>query len=155
MHTTPWLNYTPLTTTHPLLSNLDEYNKFGDIYLTSDDDPTNPPEWLRGDHNRPNEPKQGTGEDEDIGMSTAPGVVIWTEKEGGIVDAFYFYFYSFNQGNTVAGWRFGNHVGDWGKYIYLPIRTYFASKLTNQNTLQLDLSTASPFRCSLASMPVG
>lgn len=29
------------------------------------------------------------------------------------MDTFYFYFYSFNLGNTVATWRFGNHVGDW------------------------------------------
>lgn len=46
-------------------------------------------------------------------MSAAPGIIIWVSKPGGIIDAFYFYFYSFNLGNTVMGWRFGNHVGDW------------------------------------------
>lgn len=48
-----------------------------------------------------------------MGASTAPGIIIWTEKGNNVTDAFYFYFYSFNLGNTVAGWRFGNHVGDW------------------------------------------
>jgi len=115
LHTTPFLNYTPVASPagHATLWNLDEYNKFGDhVYLTSDDDPSNPPSWLRGDRNVPS---GAPGSKDDIGLSTAPGIIIWTEKEGGIVDAFYFYFYSFNLGNTVAGWRFGNHVGDWGE----------------------------------------
>jgi len=128
MHTTPYLNYTPITprTAHHLrLSNLDDLNEFGKhVYLTSDDDPSNPPSWLRGDRNIPSDSKSGTGDD--IGLSSAPVIIIWTEKAGGVVDAFYFYFYSFNLGNTVAGWRFGNHVGDWGGLLP-PLRLYIVS----------------------------
>jgi len=47
------------------------------------------------------------------GLSAAPATIIAVEKPGGITDAFYFYFYSWNYGNAVLGLRFGNHVGDW------------------------------------------
>ncbi|KAK2762791.1 Vacuolar protein sorting-associated protein 62 [Arachnomyces sp. PD_36] len=47
------------------------------------------------------------------GKSKAPAVLIVVDKGEGIVDAFWFYFYSFNQGNEVLNIRFGNHVGDW------------------------------------------
>lgn len=47
------------------------------------------------------------------GRSNAPAVVIAVDKGEGIVDAFYFFFYSFNLGNKVFNIRFGNHVGDW------------------------------------------
>lgn len=114
-HTIPYLNYSPITSfnNHQTLTNLNSLNQFGlHVYLTSDDDPERPPEWLRGDRNKPITATEG--EDEElVGMSAAPGIIIWVEKPGGIIDAFYFYFYSFNLGNTVAGWRFGNHVGDW------------------------------------------
>ncbi|KAH0613572.1 uncharacterized protein H6S33_005458 [Morchella sextelata] len=114
-HTIPYLNYSPITSynNHQSLKNLAELNQFGtNVYLTSDDDPEHPPEWLRGDRNKPISP--GSDDDDDLlGMSAAPGIIIWVEKGEGIVDAFYFYFYSFNLGNKVAGWRFGNHVGDW------------------------------------------
>lgn len=33
-------------------------------------------------------------------VSAAPATIIVVEKPGGITDAFYFYFYSFNYGNT-------------------------------------------------------
>ena len=33
-------------------------------------------------------------------LSAAPGTIIVVEKPGGIVDAFYFYFYSWNYGNA-------------------------------------------------------
>ncbi|PWW75885.1 hypothetical protein C7212DRAFT_280421 [Tuber magnatum] len=112
-HTIPYLNYTPLTplNTRQSLTSLSHLNRFGPhVYLTSDDDPETQPPWLRGEHNRP--VPIGRGET-NAGASTAPGIIIWTEKENNVTDAFYFYFYSFNLGNTVAGWRFGNHVGDW------------------------------------------
>lgn len=117
MHTTPYLNYTPMTSASNRFSldNLNDLNSFGDhVYLTSNDDPADPPPWLRGDRNIPTKPDL-TSDGEESGLSSAPALILWTEKEGGIVDAFYFYFYSFNLGNTVAGWRFGNHVGDWGE----------------------------------------
>ncbi|MDN6412086.1 MAG: Vps62-related protein, partial [Yaniella sp.] len=47
------------------------------------------------------------------GRSDAPAILVVMDKGNGIVDAFWFYFYSFNLGNTVANVRFGNHVGDW------------------------------------------
>jgi hypothetical protein len=45
--------------------------------------------------------------------SDAPAILVVMDKGNGIVDAFWFYFYSFNLGNTVVNVRFGNHVGDW------------------------------------------
>jgi len=47
------------------------------------------------------------------GHSSAPAVLVVVPKENGVVDAFWFYFYSYNLGNQVWGTRFGNHVGDW------------------------------------------
>ncbi|EEH18924.2 hypothetical protein PABG_01243 [Paracoccidioides brasiliensis Pb03] len=47
------------------------------------------------------------------GYSNAPAVLIVVDKGNGVVDAFWFYFYSFNLGNAVLNIRFGNHVGDW------------------------------------------
>ncbi|OLN95495.1 putative vacuolar protein sorting-associated protein TDA6-like protein 2 [Colletotrichum chlorophyti] len=52
------------------------------------------------------EPKQG-------GRSEAPAHLVIVEKGSGIVDAFWFFFYSYNLGQTVLSMRFGNHVGDW------------------------------------------
>jgi len=47
------------------------------------------------------------------GRSDAPAVLMTVNKGHGIVDAFWFFFYSFNLGNSVFNVRFGNHVGDW------------------------------------------
>ena len=47
------------------------------------------------------------------GRSTAPAILIVVPKPDGIVDAFWFFFYSYNLGNQVLNVRFGNHVGDW------------------------------------------
>ena len=47
------------------------------------------------------------------GRSAAPAMLIVVPKDDGIVDAFWFFFYSFNLGQTVLNIRFGNHVGDW------------------------------------------
>lgn len=47
------------------------------------------------------------------GYSSAPAVLVVVDKGYGIVDAFWFFFYSYNLGQTVLGIRFGNHVGDW------------------------------------------
>lgn len=60
------------------------------------------PDW-NGERNRP---QKG-------GRSSAPAILVVVPKEDGIVDAFWFFFYSFNLGNTVLNVRFGNHVGDW------------------------------------------
>lgn len=47
------------------------------------------------------------------GYSRAPAVLVLVDKGSGILDAFWFFFYSYNLGQTVLGVRFGNHVGDW------------------------------------------
>lgn len=47
------------------------------------------------------------------GRSDAPAVLIIVNKGAGKVDAFWFFFYSYNLGNKVLNVRFGNHVGDW------------------------------------------
>ena len=47
------------------------------------------------------------------GYSKAPAILILVDKGSGIIDAFWFFFYSYNLGQTVLGIRFGNHVGDW------------------------------------------
>ena len=47
------------------------------------------------------------------GKSSAPAFLVTVPKEDGILDAFWFFFYSFNQGQRVFNVRFGNHVGDW------------------------------------------
>ncbi|KAK7431716.1 Vacuolar protein sorting-associated protein 62 [Neonectria magnoliae] len=47
------------------------------------------------------------------GYSSAPAVLVVVDKGSGIVDAFWFFFYSYNLGQTVFNIRFGNHVGDW------------------------------------------
>lgn len=56
--------------------------------------------------------KRGKGE-EAGGRSSAPAVLVVVPKGNGVVDAFWFYFYSYNLGNKVLNVRFGNHVGDW------------------------------------------
>ena len=47
------------------------------------------------------------------GYSPAPAHLVLVDKGNGILDAFWFYFYSYNLGTTVLNVRFGNHVGDW------------------------------------------
>lgn len=186
-HTPPRLNYTPVRSgwRHPTLRDLDELNQWGrgkHVYLTSNDDVEEGPDWLAGERNiprpgdaEPEEPLPGVpddppdgglddesdedrakwydvGEGEDNvsarvtgsnssetaedseyvdrlrrrygghaiqggtqtgGRSDAPAVLVVVDKGHGIVDAFWFFFYSYNLGNAVFNIRFGNHVGDW------------------------------------------
>ena len=56
--------------------------------------------------------------------------VIVVEKDDGIVDAFYMYFYSFNAGPHALGHVAGNHVGDW--YVSLSI---LPSPISNSRTI--------------------
>ncbi|KAL0767044.1 hypothetical protein CaCOL14_010615 [Colletotrichum acutatum] len=103
------------------LDNLETLNKFGDeVALTSNDDPLSYPEWIHG-----------ATPDADGRISNAtPCVVVLVEKGERDLDAFYFYFYSFNEGMNISqvlepfnrmvkgekaqsGMHFGDHVGDW------------------------------------------
>ncbi|KAF2213760.1 hypothetical protein CERZMDRAFT_58428 [Cercospora zeae-maydis SCOH1-5] len=189
-HMTTYLNYTKVegALEQRNLTNLDELNdyKSGEhsrfMYLQSNDNPEEKPEWLVGGKNIPKLPVPLAGEslrddpppdlddlkDYDLeslkqqalddaykssattpaveelptglsasphvdlrkrsstqdlngdkhkpqpgGKSSAPAILIVVPKENGIVDAFWFFFYSFNLGQTVLNIRFGNHVGDW------------------------------------------
>ena len=113
-HTTAYLNFTQIDSADKrrTLNDLDELNvhhRFA--YLTSDDNVEDRPTWLGGKANIPDLPDKrsnNTG-----GRSDAPATLVVIEKEGGIVDAFWFFFYSYNLGNSVFNTRFGNHVGDW------------------------------------------
>ncbi|KJZ76291.1 hypothetical protein HIM_04373 [Hirsutella minnesotensis 3608] len=69
----------------------------------------------RATPSRPGEPRfvrRGHKPDAN-GYSRAPAVLILVDKGSGVLDAFWFFFYSYNLGQTVMGIRFGNHVGDW------------------------------------------
>lgn len=101
----------------------------GDVWLTSNDDITKNPEWIKG--TRPD------GQGRTNGAVSA--AVIVNDKGNGNVDAFYMYFYAYNYGGEVLKWKSlnfgmfpspllppyphtvsarnlhppGNHVGDW------------------------------------------
>lgn len=195
-HVSPELNYTRISETSDSLNltNLGKLNKWSKgrfVYLTSNDDVEDRPDWLGGEKNIPNTtynsapmersessptkrneilrsgnpnevalsegwyeagaidskirreylavplkhappvslpqdsdepfPKAAdrkevnslSAEDRHGGRSDAPAVLIVIDKGEGVVDAFWFYFYSFNLGNEVLNIRFGNHIGDW------------------------------------------
>lgn len=79
---------------------------FDDIYLTALTDFDSDPEWITGVNNIPD---LETGR-----IADAPATLIVVDKGDGWVDAFWFYFYSFNLGPFVmGGGPYGNHVGDW------------------------------------------
>ncbi|KAL9023257.1 MAG: hypothetical protein Q9196_007312, partial [Gyalolechia fulgens] len=135
-HVTPYLNYTQIraTSSNLNLSNLEQLNEYERgrfVYLTSDDNVEARPDWLEGEKNIPNDPEaayerpsghrkhrqkplsaDGTAQIHG-GRSDAPAVLIVLDKGNGIIDAFWFFFYSYNLGNLVFNVRFGNHVGDW------------------------------------------
>jgi hypothetical protein len=77
-----------------------------DLFLTALDEFARDPEWVRGNHNLP--------EIESGHIRDAPAVLICVDKGDGAIDAFWFYFYSYNEGPYVmGGGPYGNHLGDW------------------------------------------
>ncbi|OCT44075.1 putative vacuolar protein sorting-associated protein TDA6 [Cladophialophora carrionii] len=101
-----------ITTSAPLtLDNLDTLNAFAnggqDVYLTSNEGIQALPAWFQG--TKPS-PSGSTG-------STMASVIVTVAKPDDVLDAFYFSFYAYNQGNAVLGLpallEFGDHVGDW------------------------------------------
>lgn len=105
-HVIPEINRTVVSgAPSPLtLSNLDSLNSFGDVYLTSKEgiNASPQPSWFTGV--KPQGNGQTTG-------ATSCAIVV-ADKGSGLVDVFYFYFYSYDQGNKVLGIEFGDHVGD-------------------------------------------
>lgn len=106
-NTQPEVNYTVVSgAPSPLtLDNLKDLNDLGgtDVYLTSKDNIEDQPAWLYGVG--PN----SSGETEGA-VSCA---IIVNDHGGGLVDAFYMYFYAFNYGGDYFGFIIGDHVGDW------------------------------------------
>lgn len=132
LHTTPSLNFTPVEESeqHPTASNLGDFNKYDDgafVYLQSKDMVETMPAWLTSEKNIPvvqgaeleksqEKSKKRGGKKHGSktgGRSPAPAYLVVAEKDDGVVDAFWFFFYSYNLGNTVFGIGFGDHVGDW------------------------------------------
>ncbi|RKF59163.1 putative vacuolar protein sorting-associated protein TDA6 [Erysiphe neolycopersici] len=117
-NTQPTYNFTPISNSlSPLnLSNLNQLNEFrnGDVYLSSREPIVHLPKWLRGQ--KPNKKTLQT-------KKSINCVVVVVEKypvkdkaennQHSVVDAFYLYFYSFNDGPRGLGHQVGNHVGDW------------------------------------------
>lgn len=74
---------------------LENVNQLGDnVYLTSNDDVTKDPNWIKG--TRPDANGKTNG--------AVTAAVIVTDKGNGNVDAFYMYFYAYNYGGEVLGW---------------------------------------------------
>lgn len=71
-----------------------------DTYLSSKDKVSDIPSWFHG------------VKPDSSGYTSSPATIIAVEKSGGIVDAFYFYFYSYDH-SKYLGLQFGDHVGDW------------------------------------------
>ncbi|THH33205.1 hypothetical protein EUX98_g1011 [Antrodiella citrinella] len=99
-HVVPEINFTRIanSVTFQTIGHLG-----ADVFLTSKDPVEDSPAWMNSTFNKPNE----------IGYTVAPVTIIAVEKSGGIVDAFYFYFYSFDEGNNGPGHPPGSHIGDW------------------------------------------
>lgn len=130
-HVTPKLNYTPIQGLPQLnLSNLNQLNQFEGgrhVFLTSNDNVEDRPDWLGGQINIPDDftddskanhlqsqaSKGKIRGQSHGGHSDAPAVLVTVDKGDGVVDAFWFFFYSYNLGNIVFNIRFGNHIGDW------------------------------------------
>lgn len=75
-----------------------------EIYLASNENIIDLPKWIKGI-----KPSPKTLQTKNAFSS----VIIVTDKGNGVIDAFYMYFYSFNEGPTALGHRAGNHLGDW------------------------------------------
>ena len=108
-HTTPRVNFNEVTgPSRPLTtSNLNQMGS--NVWLTSNDDVTKDPAWIKG--TKPN--AQGKTD----GATTA--AVIVNDKGNGNVDAFYMYFYAYNYGGEVLGWSALN----FGIYLFLTTST--------------------------------
>lgn len=97
-HTKPYLNFQPLAGAPAQLNldNLDSLNSLAanprDIYLTSIEDVTTDPAWLKGVAPDPSGKTNGA----------ITAVVIVHDRGAGSVDAFYFYFWAYATTLVVA-----------------------------------------------------
>ncbi|KAI0994522.1 hypothetical protein K3495_g13660, partial [Podosphaera aphanis] len=100
-----YVDFTPVEPPPELsLHKLDALNQIdGTVFLTIKEPIERNPKFLEG--TVPDENRETKG--------ATSCVVIVTDHGDGIVDAFYMYFYSFNQGNKIISKELGNHVGDW------------------------------------------
>ena len=127
-HTTPKIGFKRITEALPLLDldNLSMLNRHGkdgiDVFLTGVEDITTFPDWIYGEI---------PDDDGALNSSTACAVIAVEHqitKQQDVLDVFYFYFYSWNEGADITqvvrpldqlvpdskpGDHFGNHLGDW------------------------------------------
>ena len=90
----PQVAYKKVPGPEPLdLNNLDKLG--GDVWLTSKEDITKDPQWIKGI--RP--------DDKGKTNNGVTATVIVNDKGDGNVDAFYMYFYAYNYGGEVAKWK--------------------------------------------------
>ncbi|KAI0640082.1 hypothetical protein C8Q77DRAFT_1045467 [Trametes polyzona] len=99
-HVVPQVNFTAVA---PAVTLEDLSSLGSDVFLTSKDDVTKQPAWITSEVGKPDA----------SGKSAAPATIVLVEKDGGVLDAFFFYFYSFDHGGKVLDIEFGDHVGDW------------------------------------------
>lgn len=121
-HTKPMVSGQPVAGLPELdldnLALLNEIFHYAPIALTAADDITTLPNWLLGE----------TPDKLGRLQNATSCVVILVDKGTSYMDAFYFYFYSYDQGanitqvlppmnrlieDTEHGMHFGDHVGDW------------------------------------------
>ncbi|EIN04767.1 hypothetical protein PUNSTDRAFT_92710 [Punctularia strigosozonata HHB-11173 SS5] len=101
-HVTPQVNFDAIPPSPVTLENVATLNS--SVFLTSNDfvEDDGGHDWLTNAANIPDE----------TGYTPAPATIVAVEKPGGILDAFYFYFYAFDHA-AFLDIPFGNHVGDW------------------------------------------
>lgn len=87
------------------LDNIDQLNQLGggNVWLSANDDFTQLPNWTRGMRPDANGNTEGA----------ASCAVILQDKGNGVLDAYYMYFFAYNQGDYVVGQELGDHLGDW------------------------------------------
>ena len=111
-NTIPDVNYTAIPNPpSPLtLNNLNSLNAYGnggvDVFLTTTVPINSYPSWYHG------VALDASGRTENAISCT----IITVDHGSGLLDAFYSYFYAYNQGDSVLGnpsLQFGDHVGDW------------------------------------------
>lgn len=104
------MDYRPIDNTpNPLtLENMDFVNN-AFYYLSVNDPAVEPrPSWYYSDYGKPDASGFSGGNVTIIAVNKTESV------QPGVVDVFYFLFYSFNEGSNVGGQSYGNHVsGIW------------------------------------------